>query len=161
MIEAGPSDGNYEPSRRMIAELASQVRACGYFEIITPANVRLPSQMDNILNGKFHELEIAQLARQYNADAVAFVRVNELRGYAPMRASITLAIVDSNETVVVFAVDGNWDTANAATQQAFANHVNSGSHVVPVSSEVQLQSPRALLAFASAQIAEVIGNSIR
>ena len=161
MIESGPSNGNYEQSNRMIAELASQVRSAGLFEVVTPRNTQLSSHMDNILNGRFHELEVAQLASQYNADAVAFVRVNELRGFSPMRASITLAIVDANETVVAFAVDGNWDTANASTQQAFTDHLNSHIQSVPVSIDVRLQSPRALMEFASAQIAELIGQSIR
>ena len=78
-----------------------------------------------------------------------------------MRAAITLAIVDSNESVVTYALDGTWDTAHQPTQNAFHQHITTQSQTSVGLSRVQLQSPRALMGFASRQIAEDIASSLR
>ena len=160
MLESGPTPGNFEASQKMIVDLSAQIRLNGTFEIIAPPNLRLKAQMDNILEGKFDEGEIAEISRQYNADAVAFLRVNEINGFAPMRTSVTMAIVDSNETVVVFAIDGIWDTANPSTRSEFINYSAGQNHSNPIPNDLQLQSPRALFAFAASQMAQAIKESV-
>jgi hypothetical protein len=160
MIESGPTSGNYEPTQKMILELSAQIRSTSAFEVIAPPNIRFKAQMDNILQGKFNEREVAQISRQYNADAVAFVRVNELNGHAPIRTSVTMAIVDSNETVVAFAIDGIWDTANPATGTEFRNYVSAQHHSVPVPNDIQLQSPKSLFSFAANQMANAVVASV-
>ncbi len=161
LVEAGPSPGSYGESQKLISELAVQIRSAGLFEVVAPTNWQPKSQMDTILQGRFNEYEIAALSRQHNADAIAFVRVNELQGFAPMRTSITLAIVDSYETVLLYAIDGTWDTSNAATLREFGEHIAANGHTIPGPNQVQLQSPKALLGFASSQIAENLGGAFR
>jgi hypothetical protein len=145
----------------MVAELAASIRSAGLFEVVTLNQARPLSNMDSILQGRFNERDLAAMSRRYNADAIGFVRVNELRGFSPMRAAITLAIVDSNESVVTYALDGTWDTAHQPTQNAFHQHITTQSQTSVGLSRVQLQSPRALMGFASRQIAEDIASSLR
>ena len=160
MLESGPAPGNYEASQKMIVDLAAQIRLNGTFEIIAPPTLRLQAQMDNILQGKFDEREIAEISRQYNADAVAFLRVNDLNGHAPIRTSVTMAIVDSNETTVIFAIDGIWDTANPATRSEFVNYSAAQNYAKAFPSDLQLQSPRALFSFSAHQMAQAIQASV-
>ena len=161
LIETGPDLGSYGESKKMVAELATGFRSAGLFEVVTLNQAQPFSNMDAILQGRFNERDLAALSRQYNADAIGFVRVNELRGFSPMRAAITLAIVDNNESIVTYALDGTWDTAHQATQTAFHQYVKSQSQLSVGLEGVQLQSPRALMGFASRQITENIASSMR
>ena len=117
---------------------------------------------DNILQGQFDEREIARLARQFNVDAIALVKVNELRAHSPMRASITMAIVNSNESMVTFAVDGTWDTTRPATQSEFRRYVCDSCNLPSNSNESQsiyLQSPTRFLAFIASQITNALNGN--
>ena len=150
MIESGPSYGNYGESKKLIAELATQIRATGAFEIVT-SDIQLHSSPDNILHGKFDEREIAVLSRMHRSDAVALVRVNELQTHNSLRTSVTMAVIDSDETVVTFGIDGAWDTANSATKAQFESFVaeRTGAKVA----SVHYQSPTQLFAFVASQVA--------
>jgi len=160
LVASGPSYGNYNESNKMIGELAAKLRANGLFDVITTNQVQQHSSIDTILQGRFDERELVRLSRQHNADAIGFVRVNELRGYAPMRTAITVAIVDCNESIVAYAADGNWDVAHLPTKNAFQQHVYE-SHAISGTAEIQLQSPRALMSFAAQQIADDIASTMR
>ncbi len=168
ILPSGKGPGSYELHRRAIREIASQLRQVGVFEIVVPADDRFHKHPDNLLRGAFDEREVASFSRHYNADAIAIVRVNELHPVVPLRASITMVIVDSNESVVTFALDGVWDNANPGTHQAFQRylyehqaptglaHSTSGNHP-----PIELQSPTALFSFAGSQIAGAIQSTGR
>jgi hypothetical protein len=162
MLAAGQTPGNFNETQKLIQLLASKLRAAGAFEIVTPPNERLPLANDNILKGRFSEREMSELARRYNADAIGLVRVNEFRGYAPMRTSVTMAIVDSAETVVSFAIDGSWDTADGGVNRQFRNYVNAHCQSNPLSSQypsLQLQSPESLFAFVASQMDQALQST--
>ncbi len=163
LIEAGPDRGNYGESKKMIEELTSKIRSAGLFEVITPKQTQYFSNIDTILQGRFDEREIAALARRHNADAIGFLKVNEIRGFSPLRIAVTLALVDSRETVVAYAIDGNWDTAHVPTQRAFQQFVSSQGDAMGAtgSASLQLQSPRALMSFVGQQITDSLAGSIR
>lgn len=168
MLPSGHNVGNYRHNERAIEQLASQIRQHGIFEIVTPADVRLTTHPDNLLQGDYDEREIATLSRHYNADAVALVRVNELRSYAPLRTSITMVIVDSAESVVTFGVDGIWDTANGDTQHNFKKYVvahrttlGTATSIVSEQPPIELHSPNALFAFAAHDIAHALETASR
>ena len=152
----GRTPGNYDETQKLISLLASKIRAAGAFEIIVPPNERLHLDFDDILKGRFEGRgEIAGLARRYNADAIGLVRVNDFRAYAPMRTSVTMAIVDSAETIVTFAVDGSWDTADPGVNRQFQHYVKIHSQGNPLSTQIpslQLQSPESLFGFVASQM---------
>lgn len=163
LLESGHQKGNYGESKKLIAELASSFRRLGICEVVVSQDVRLRQHSDNILQGKFDEREIAALSRQFNADAIGVVRVNELVAFSPMRVSITLAIIDSNESVVTFAVDGTWDTTRPATNNEFQRYVCGSCNSVLNTSELKsvgLQSPTKLLSFAASQITDSLNSKI-
>lgn len=159
ILESGQTPGKYLETQNLITELSSQLRQAGIFEVVAPPGERLFVHSDNILQGQFDEREIARLSRQYNADAIALVRINEFRAFSPMRASVTMAIVDSNDSVVTFAIDGTWDTTRPATHNEFRRYVCTSCNLPSNSKETQsiyLQSPTRLLAFTASQIIEAL-----
>ncbi len=162
MLAAGQTQGNFNETQKLIGILASKIRAVGAFEIVTPTNERLPLFNDDILKGRFNEREMTALARRFNADAIGLVRVNEFRAYAPMRISVTMAIVDGAETVVSFAIDGSWDTSDPGVNRQFTAYVNAHCQSNPLSSQypsLQLQSPESLFAFVASQMDEALQST--
>lgn len=156
LLASNLNDGSYDENRRLIEELAARFRAEGLFEVVTP-NLRLPGHLDNIQQGKFGERDVARISREYNADAIGMVRVNELRSYSPIRTSITLAFVDSNESVVACGVDGVWDLAEVTTRRDFKNFlIQDGTDC---NNQLYLQSPNALFKFVASQISRSIRSS--
>lgn len=162
MISSGETTGGYDETSRLISHLATKIRAVGAFEVIVPPNQRVLLKSDDILRGRFNEREMASIARKYNADAIALVRVNDFRAYAPMRTSVTMAIVDGPETIVAFAVDGSWDTSSPGVDQLFKKYIEKNSQSNPLATElstVQSQSPDALLGFVASEIDQALQST--
>lgn len=154
LVSSGHSKGNYEANQKMIAELANQIRAQGLFEVVTTQQ-QLTGHSDNLLQGKFEEREIARISRQYNADTVALVRVNDLRSYAPLRTAVTVAFIDSNESVIACGADGVWDLNEPQTKTAFQGFVRKSLDMhsgAPAS--IHFQSPNSLFRFAAHEITQ-------
>lgn len=159
MVASGRSNGNYRTHQKVISELAAQIRARGHFEIVAPPNRYLQGHSDNILTGKFEEAELASMAREFSADAVLLVKVNQFRSTPPMRASLSIAILDGNESVVSFGLDGVWDLANPDTKFSFAQFLSGVSPASGSEANLQLQSPNQLFRFIGSQVADSITNS--
>lgn len=154
LVASGKNVGNYQTNNRLISELASAFRAAGLFEVVDPPDVLLSGHGDNILKGKFVEREIAKVTREFNADCVAIVKVNELRSHSPLRTSITIAFVDRNESVTYCGLDGVWDLGIPATMQSFENFcANNGEHV---HNGLHQKSPRALFDFVAYESANAM-----
>lgn len=156
LLASNQNAGSYDENQRLINELAVRFRAEGLFEVVTP-KMRLPSHMDNIQQGKFGERDVARISREFNADSICLVRVNELRSFPPIRTSITLAFVDSNESVVACGVDGVWDLAEVSTRRDFKSFLMQDG--TDCSNQLYLQSPNALFKFVASQISQSIRNS--
>ena len=156
LVASNQNAGSYDENRRLIAELASRFRAEGLFEVVTP-EMRLPGHMDNIQQGRFGERDIARISREFNADAVGLVRVNELRSLSPIRTSMSLAIIDSNESVIACGVEGVWDLADVSTRRDFQNFLAQDG--TDSRNQLYLQSPNALFKFVASQVSRSIGNS--
>ncbi|MFK7765625.1 MAG: hypothetical protein AB8B55_00180 [Mariniblastus sp.] len=151
LVPSGAGNGDYRTPERLITELAAQIRGYGLFEVITP-DKRLYSSPDSIQYGSFDEREVATLSRMHGVDAIAVVRVNDLQVHNGMRASVSLAVIDSAETVVTFEIDGTWDTANMATHKQFENFVAKNTGVKNQS--LHMRSPTQLFAFVASQIVD-------
>mgnify|MGYP000250582944 CR=1 FL=1 len=159
MVASGRSNGSYATHQKVLRELASQFRTRGQFEVVTPADLRFHGHSDNILEGKFDEAELANVARNFNADTVALVSVTEFRSAPPMRASVSLAFIDSNESVVSVGLDGIWDLADPQTRRAFDAYLANSPVAARHEKKLHLQSPNSLFRFLADQMAESLGNS--
>lgn len=150
-------------SQRLVNELATSMREFGLFEVIAPGGEQLQACPSNILRGRFDEREIATLSRRYNCDTICLVRVNDLQEHFPLRANVSIALVDAYETVVNLAIEGAWDTGYELTRRDFENFVlatvqrrGSELDIAPI----EFQSPSYLLTFAGVELAEAIRVAI-
>ena len=162
LIESGQNAGRYDQNKLMIAELATQFREHKFFDVVSNCDQRLFGHPDNLVDGKFEEREVVSLSRRYNADSLALVRVNELRSHQPLRTSVSVAFIDAAETIVTGSITGVWDMANSATASAFETFVfgtnNSATNATSSNEaiQIQLQSPRNLMRFVAADIANAL-----
>lgn len=156
IVPSNKNFGRYDANGRLIEALAGAFRERNMCEVVTP-KILLAGHYDNIEQGRFDEREIARISREHNSGAVALVKINEMKLYSPMRASVTIAIVDSNETVVACGLDGIWDLGNTQTNAAFKNFL--ANHTNRQYDELSLQSPQLLFKFIAMEIANSVNNS--
>lgn len=159
MVATGRSDGSYAAQQKMIAELASQFRQLRMFEVIAPRNIRMHSYSNNIAQGKFDEAELAKLARHYNADAVAIVTVNELKSSVPIRVSLSVAIVDSAETVIMAASDSMWDLGDPLVRQHFDRFVDMSLSASNIEKPLLHHSPETVFRFVATNVTRDLRQS--
>ncbi|MEL7497691.1 MAG: hypothetical protein AAFN77_08785 [Planctomycetota bacterium] len=151
LISSGFDQSGFPSNQSMIDELQLQFQKSGLQEAIAPRNVEMKSHTDEILVGKFNEYEMVELARAYNADTIALVRVNELSRHAPLRLGVTVAFVDCNESYVFCSVDYQWDLAENSTRWEF-NDFLSRMTIPDYEREISCASPRLVMQFASEQL---------
>jgi hypothetical protein len=159
MVASGRSNGSYETHQKVMNELASQLRSRGQFEVVTPPDLRFYGHSDNILEGKFDEVELANMSRDFNADSVALVSVTEFRSAPPLRVSVSLAFIDSNESVVSVGLDGVWDLADPQTHRSFENYLANSPAASQYEKKLHQQSPNSLFRFVASQMADSMSNS--
>ena len=149
--------GRYDASTKLVSALAAEIRLAGVFEVIQPAQLECKTTVDEILTGRFDEREIAKIGRAYHCDAVMLIRLNQFQGHWPLQASVTAAMVDVNESIVIVSVDGNWDTADPQIRPGYQCFVFSRSADVPEPArQIYLQSPANLFSYVACQITEVM-----
>ncbi|HMP80856.1 MAG TPA: hypothetical protein PKD54_15480, partial [Pirellulaceae bacterium] len=89
----------------------------------------------------------------WRGDSILFIRVNQLRSFAPLCASVTAVLVDVNESVVVFAVDGHWDVSDPDIRAGFEHFLKNRTHgQAPSQEKLRERSPNQLFAYIAHQI---------
>lgn len=96
------------------ANLANELRSAGLFEVVElPVYNRIcPSTAG--LQGTFPEQLLVDLAKQFQAEAVLFVNVNEYHPYSPPKLGATVHLVSTHEAIALASVDGMWDARDGA-----------------------------------------------
>lgn len=154
IVPTGTESGRYQVPVQFAEALAGAIRAEGLAEVVFPPEIVCTMSVDRILSGQFDEFEIVNLTKAWHCDAVMFIRVNQLQAFAPLKTSVTAALVDSNESVVTFALDGNWDTTDPEILKGFKHYLKRGAVGASESElNLQLQSPSRMYAFVAWQIA--------
>ena len=152
IIPTGTDAGGFQAPQKYAEILADSMRSCGLCEVFVPKSVDCRLNIDHLLAGQFGEHDIAGLAGKYQCDAVLFLRVNSLKAFSPLQTSITTALVDANESVVIFAMDGNWDMNDREIHETFAHFQSSTNPNMNVSeSAMNMRSPSRLFHFVAYQ----------
>lgn len=140
----------------MHASLAAELQRAGRFEIVAATREdEILRAQDVFLSGRFNEIELLRIAREYQADAVIFGNVTQYHPYSPPSVGLSLLMISPGEGVVVASLTGLWDMREKNTaEQAeleFAQHQEySRSLRGP---ERVLESPEVFQRFVSRQIA--------
>jgi hypothetical protein len=153
LVPTGTQARGYQAPIQFAESFSAAIRQSGICEIVLPSGVECRTTVDGILTGQFDEREIVQLARTWHCDAVMFVRVNQFQGFDPLGACVTAALVDANESVVLFAVDGNWDTADPEIKMGFEHFVTNRTLDSPETArQIQFQAPGNLFDYVAHQM---------
>jgi hypothetical protein len=94
------------------AALAAEIQAAGCFEVV-PAPDRLTAVLATQARrtGRFDELFVAELGRQFGADALLLGTVTAYRPYNKPLIGLKVQIVGTEHGRVLWAADGLWDTS--------------------------------------------------
>ena len=147
-----------ELQRQFIDVLANQLRQAQLFEVLVdPKQDGCNCDLDAILHGQFNERHLLDLTAKYNADGLMLARVNHFNTNHPMQMSVTCVLIDRAEAIVLFAVDGSWDTSEPELAAAYRSFSKDQSKKVSQAFDnITLQSPRQLQRYVSWQIARLL-----
>lgn len=156
---SGIDPGSYQSNRKMCDAFVSQFRKVGFQEAIAPLDCHLNLTGDEIERGQFSERELADMARRYNVDTIALVRINQLDATAPMKLGLTVAFVDTAESIVFSSVDHEWDLSDRETYRAFVEFTCSECQLLEHEKSMKLKSPTQLFRFTAKQVVDSLQKS--
>lgn len=121
------NQGEYtEASDEMLRTLAPELQNMGDFEVVVGRRESNRNKSDIILtSGQFDELEVLQIARDYNAQAVVFGKITEYRPYGSPVVGMRLVIVSADEGVAIAGIDGVWDAREQRVLDEAVSYYNS------------------------------------
>ncbi len=162
IIPSGINHRDHEARDLLIRNLASEIRLEGLFEVITNAGGSCDTPIDAILRGQFDEAEFSRLARQFNVDSIMLVQLNQLDTQWPTSLQASIVMIDVYDSVVSFAVDGNWSTADPAVARSFEMFLKRRRpDLEAYLLQPQLRAPSNLNSYAAWQVASALRQTLR
>jgi len=138
-------------------QLAAKIRDQGAFEVVEIPDHALPAcQPDWVKQGKFPDRLLVDLYHNYSADGVIFVSINRFHAYSPMSIAVTAHLVDTDESVVLSTIDGNWSMDDPQIQQKVKQHMQRTGD--QTSLNLLLNSPRFMMSFVGQEIASELAK---
>ena len=148
-----------DEAERFRANLASELRATGLFEVVELPPYAFECPSTAVLHGTFPEHLLVDLARRFQADALLFTNVTQYQPYAPPRIGAKVHLVSTKQAITLATVDGVWDARDeslACEARAFYAQISS-AHSVP-RCELVLQSPDLFQKFVARKIAGALAG---
>ena len=145
----------FRDQEKFAEEFAVQLRNAGIVDAVYTGTDHA-CNINAIRQGQFDEYQLVRLSQLYNADAVIYCDVVSMTPYAPLNASVSLAMVDARESVLLLAVDGNWDVRDPAVARPFKKFTCRSTRQDNFDSELRLQSPTEFLSFIAAELSQFI-----
>jgi hypothetical protein len=139
--------------------LCTELQQLGRFEVI-PAPPEVCVEFSQMIreNGRFNELVMIQLARQFRADAIIMGTLSQFSPYNPVRMGLVLQVVSPGDGMVVASVDGMWDSANPWIAQRARNYYEAycRGRDKPLTANLVLDSPRLYQRFVCSEAAHIL-----
>lgn len=136
--------------------LAAELQRAGRFDIVVATREDPGARAREIFaSGKFDEVELLRIAREYQAQAVLVGQVTQYHPYNPPRVGLSLIMIHPAEGIVIASSDGLWDARETAIAEQ-ARQLYGQSLTWPQSllgSERVLESPDVFQRYVSQQIA--------
>lgn len=162
IIPSGINHRDHEARDLLIQNLASEIRLEGLFEVVTNAGGSCDTPVDAILRGQFDEAEFSRLARQFNVDSIMLVQLNQLDTQWPTSLQASIVMIDVYDSIVSFAVDGNWSTADPAVAKSYALFLKRRRpELEEYLLQPQLRAPSNLNSYAAWQVASALRQTLR
>lgn len=140
----------------MQTNLAAELQRAGRFDIVVATRDDPGARARDIFsNGRFDEVELLRVAREYQAQAVLFGQVTQYHPYNPPRVGLSLLMIHPAEGIAIASSEGLWDARETETA-AQAKQLYGQSLSWPQSvlgTDRVLESPDVFQRFVSQQIA--------
>lgn len=143
-------------AEEMQTNLAAELQRVGRFDIVVATREDPGAKARDIFaNGRFDEVELLRVAREYQAQAVLFGQVTQYHPYNPPRVGLSLLMIHPAEGIAIASAEGLWDARESETA-AQAKRLYAQSLSWPQSvlgHDRVLESPDVFQRFVSHQIA--------
>lgn len=142
--------------------LVTELQRTGRFETVAaPFDVQGPKSADVFTTGRFDEIELLNLSRRFQAQAVVFARITQYHPYDPPRLGMSLMMVSPAEASVIASVDGMWDGRDIPTTERGESYFDRTQEWPNSLFEKDLvrTSPRVFQRFVAYQVAKSIANT--
>lgn len=140
----------------MQTNLAAELQRAGRFDIVVATREDPGAKARNLFaSGRFDEVELLRVAREYQAQAVLFGQVTQYHPYNPPRVGLSLLMIHPAEGIAIASAEGLWDARETGTA-AQAKQLYGQSLSWPQSvlgTERVLESPDVFQRFVSQQVA--------
>jgi hypothetical protein len=113
---------------------------------------------DSVHRGKINMQQLVDLSNEYSADSILYSNITSFSPYSPLHASASLTLVDASESVVLMAIDGNWDLRRPEVRDSYQNFLASQGGYRDFEASTRYQSPTEFLRFITDDLAEFIGS---
>ena len=160
-IAAEPCNANSELQQpQFITHLSSEIEKVA--GVAAPMMDEIHGNVENVNQvGRFDERDLIKGHQHYNADAVLYSTITDYQPYWPMRAKVSIAIIDTNEAIVVAEINGNWNLAVPQTAKQFAEFVRFRyTNVENSSIEALTESPSVFQRFVAHEIAQCVNSML-
>lgn len=140
----------------MQSNLAAELQRAGRFDMVVATREDLSVKARDIFSsGRFDEIELLRVAREYQAQAVLFGQVTQYHPYNPPRVGLSLVMIHPGEGIAIASSEGLWDareTETAAQAKQLYGQSLSWPQTVLGADRV-LESPDVFQRFVSQQVA--------
>ncbi len=142
--------------------LVTELQRTGRFETVAaPFDVQGPKAADVFATGRFDEVEVLNLSRRFQAQAIVFGRITQFHPYEPPRLGMSLMMVSPAEASVIASIDGMWDARDIPTRErgeSYFDRTQTWPHSM-FEKDLVRSSPRVFQRFVAYQVAKSIANT--
>ena len=140
----------------MQSNLAAELQRAGRFDIVVATREDPGAKARDVFaNGRFDEVELLRVAREYQAQAVLFGQVTQYHPYSPPRVGLSLLMIHPGEGIAIASTEGLWDARETETatqaKQLYSQSLNWPQSML--GHDRVLESPDVFQRFVSYQIA--------
>jgi hypothetical protein len=143
--------------------LTTELQQLGRFEVVAaPPDTCATASRFLHDNGRFNELFLIQLAREFRADVIVMGAVTQYSPYPPIRLGLSVQVVSPSDGLVVASVDGMWDSVNPWIAQRARDYYlqNCRRRDEPLTAELVLDSPRLYCRFVCFEVSHILVGDV-
>lgn len=144
--------------------LAARMQCGGRFEVVLATPDSHPACFDALRSdGHFDEVELIDLAMDYNVDAVLFGAITQYVPYTPPRVGLSLRLISPANGSLIASVDGLWDSRERAVADQARCYASLTLTEGPTlaGSDIAIDSPAVFRRFACHYAVEALVNPVQ
>ncbi|MEM7454618.1 MAG: hypothetical protein AAF456_09740 [Planctomycetota bacterium] len=149
--------GNFLEQDVFARQLATELSTAGIADTVV-ASGPTTCRSNTIERGVVDAYELTEVARMTSADAVLYIDVTSVSPYAPLSASVSMALVDTRESVVLMTINNRWSLDDPATSRSYRLHQCRRNEQDGFASDIYSHSPTSFLEFTAADLTRYLST---